>query len=325
MNNITLDTTNFSEQLGLYDFFDVIVSGAVFVFGLSAISCRIYELLWEDVTVIKGLGIVLLVYISGVVLQEIGSVLDRHCIGIKNFTRSTFLFDIRKVSLWEKMKYWHSIIRKKDEEKHENKTELTNPDTTILGTDQECAEKESSDTSAQKGKWNWVLSNKTLLAHYRNLAKQIYEDCFPGEKLDEKMYMNEKFNSFVFSIIQYRVSCQGKDKKVEKLRALYSLARTLMVCFSVFVIFILSVNWLGFFSTLLIPRCGNFANVFFVASFFLAILFFFRMKKCKKYMALIMLGNYDAILQASKENAPRCRMEMSKKDINSEFMEEVRG
>lgn len=46
MDNITLDTTNFSEQLGLYDFFDVIVSGAVLVFGASAISQTLYTLLW---------------------------------------------------------------------------------------------------------------------------------------------------------------------------------------------------------------------------------------------------------------------------------------
>lgn len=113
MDNITLDTTNFSEQLGLYDFFDVIVSGAVLVFGASAISQTIYTLLWQDITVAKGLGIVLLVYISGVVLQEIGSILDRHFFRIKHFTRSTFLFDIEDIKTKHKLRYWFwSLLEK---------------------------------------------------------------------------------------------------------------------------------------------------------------------------------------------------------------------
>lgn len=290
MDNITLDTTNFSEQLGLYDFFDVIVSGAVLVFGASAISQTIYTLLWQDITVAKGLGIVLLVYISGVVLQEIGSILDRHFFRIKHFTRSTFLFDIEDKKTKLKLRYWFWSLLEKNRLIH---SKLFKKYAKVI--------QKKYSLSSKNGKWNWVLSNKTLLSHYRNLAKQIYEDSFPCEVLDEEMYMNEKFNSFVFSVIQYRVSCLGKDKKVEKLRALYSLARTLMVCFGIFIIFIPAVNLNNYLSTWLKPRGGEFIVTFFIASIFLAILFFFRMKKCKKYMALIMLGNYDASSRVSKK------------------------
>ena len=292
MDNITLDTTNFSEQLGLYDFFDVIVSGAVLVFGASAISQTIYTLLWQDITVAKGLGIVLLVYIAGVVLQEIGSILDRHFFRIKHFTRSTFLFDIEDIKTKHKLRYWFWSLLEKNRLIH-----------SMLFKKYAKVMQEKYSLSSKNGKWNWVLSNKTLLDHYRNLAAHIYEDSFPGKKLDKKMYMNEKFNSFVFSVIQYHVSCLGKDKKVEKLRALYSLARTLMICFGMFIIFIPVVNLSDYLKTWLNPRGGEFIITFFIASLFLAILFFFRMKKCKKYMALIMLGNYDASLRVTKKNA----------------------
>lgn len=78
MDNITFEeTSSFSEQLGVYDFFNVIISGAVFVFGLCAINSNFWNLLFTDTTIYKGLGIVLLMYIMGLVLQEISSWADK--------------------------------------------------------------------------------------------------------------------------------------------------------------------------------------------------------------------------------------------------------
>lgn len=289
MNNITLDTTNFSEQLGLYDFFNVIVSGAVFVFGVSVLSGAIYRFFWTDMTLAKGLGIVLFIYIVGVALQEIGSVLDRHFIGVKDFTRSTFLFDIEDMNIGEKLKHWYTTMYKKGKSNTESKR----------GTKAEANKESESDICSHPmtEKWNWVLNNKILLMHYRNLAKQIFEECFPGESLDEKMYNDEKFNLFVFSIIQYHVSCLGKDRKAEKLHALYSLSKTLMVCFGLLVIFYLFAS-LG---NCLDARSDLLAAVFAVDSLLLTVLFFFRMKKCEKYMVLILLGKYEASLRTSKK------------------------
>lgn len=277
MSNITLDAAHFSEQLGLYDFFDVLVGGSVFVWGLSALYENIYSLLWTDLSIEKALGIVLLVYICGIVLQEIGSIVDRHFWGIKNLTRSTFLFDIKELKTTDKLKYWAS--------------------SNFIG-------KIFLNNSTDIGKWNWVLSNKILLDHYRKHAKQIYSDYFPDKEFKETDYNDEKFNSFIFSVIQYRTACYGKDKKSEKLRALYSLSRTLTVCFAFFALLILGVNKLGCFNNWLKPGNTISATKFFYISVFLIFLFFFRMKKCKKYMALIMLGNYDAILQSTTQNKP---------------------
>ena len=77
MNEIIFDTTNFSEQLGIYDFFNIIIAGTVFIFGLCTINTNIYTYIWSNVTFAKGLGIVILIYITGLILQEIGSIADK--------------------------------------------------------------------------------------------------------------------------------------------------------------------------------------------------------------------------------------------------------
>ena len=73
MKNITFDTTNFSEQLGLYDFFNVLLAGTIFVYGCSAVSTKINSLLWNNMSFAKGLGLILMIYIIGIALQELGS------------------------------------------------------------------------------------------------------------------------------------------------------------------------------------------------------------------------------------------------------------
>lgn len=294
MDNITLDTTNFSEQLGLYDFFDVIVSGAVFVFGISSLSNKVRTILWENPTILHGLGIALLIYISGTVLQELSSALDYRFIRIKHFTRSTFLFDLKKRKKIKKLQYWLSGLFAFSANYLEEVNSTHSEQTCSICSDQNglwTSIKQMIVKKGKEGKWNWVINNQFLLDKYRKLAKKIYEEDSCDLNLD---YNDEKFNSYIFSKIQYKVAYLGKDKKVEKLRALYSLARTLMLCFGIFVIFIPVANLVPFLYDMLEPQHGLFANTFFATSLFLLWVFFLRMKKCNKYMALIMLGNYDA-------------------------------
>lgn len=163
----------------------------------------------------------------------------------------------------------------------------------------------------EKYKWNWVLNNQNLLKHYRELAKKIYKGCFSQEDLADELYNDEKFNSFIFSVIQYRVSSAGRDKKVEKLRALYSLSRTLMFCYMLLPI-----------GNIVLCKIQNneergctFIIVF--VCICLALLFFFRAKKCKKYMALIMLGNYDAIQSNSADKNSKMLKEVVIISINN--------
>lgn len=291
MSNITLDTTNFSEQLGLYDFFDVIVSGSVAIFGISMLNDPIKEFLWKDTTIAKGLGIAVLIYILGNLVQELGAKMDECLFKVKKRTRSTFLFDIQE------KKEFRNDKSSKTVEKTENMDKLD-----------------------KKKKWNCVVNNNDLLNHYRSIATEIYAEYFPNAKEeDKKNYNDEKFNSFIFSIIQYRVSHIGKEAKEEKLRALYSLSRDLIVCFGAFVIYIIIIffhalfdSWKGDpgeifkidWSTLEInPHNGFYLVVFGSISIVCGIIFFFRMKKCKKYRALIMLGNYDASLYYRKNES----------------------
>lgn len=269
MENITLDTTNFSEQLGLYDFFNVVVSGSILIVGISMLVPDISSWLWSDLSIVKGIGIVLFIYIVGNIVQELGWWLDRLLLKVKKRTRSTFLFDIKKISRIDRWKYWWWVVFKKG-------------------------------TNYSGEKTNLVIDNKNLLKYYRKMATQIYEEYFPDDKENKENYQDEAFNSFIFPRIQYRVSYLGKDAKAEKLRALYGLSRDLIICFLIFAVVILvifvrtDVEWN--------VLQANLTNAWFLLillgiSILCMILFFLRMKRCKRYRILIILGNYDASIR----------------------------
>lgn len=181
MKNIALDTTSFAEQLGLYDFFNVLIYGATFVCGLSIINENLCEFLWNDLSFLKGLSIVLLIYISGMLLQELGSKVDEFC-----------------------TKLYRGMHRRM-----------------LKGKTDKLFDKETS---------NDIIKNPVVLMKYRNIAEKVLvrHELYT----DEKWFDNENINGYIFSISQYYVSIKGKDKKVEKLRALFSMSKTLMSCFS---------------------------------------------------------------------------------------------
>ena len=76
MGNVTLETNSFSEQLGIYDFFNVIVSGFIFTMGVCFININIKYFLLEDINTSKILGIVVLSYVFGLILQEIAAITE---------------------------------------------------------------------------------------------------------------------------------------------------------------------------------------------------------------------------------------------------------
>lgn len=76
MSNITLETNSFSEQLGIYDFFNVIVSGFVFTIGVCFININIKNFLLENIDTSKIVGVVVLSYVFGLILQEIAAVME---------------------------------------------------------------------------------------------------------------------------------------------------------------------------------------------------------------------------------------------------------
>ena len=76
MDNITIDSSSFSEQLGIYDFFNVILSGTTFIGGLCIINVNLYNYIGNSFSLQKGIGLFLVIYILGMILQEIASILD---------------------------------------------------------------------------------------------------------------------------------------------------------------------------------------------------------------------------------------------------------
>ena len=241
MKNITLDSTSFSEQLGLYDFFNVLIYGATFICGVSVLNNKFCEFLWANINFPKGLGIVLLIYITGMLLQDLGSKVDEY--GTK-FYRGMH----------------QRILKGKAEKPFEEETS------------------------------NDIIKNPVVLKKYRNVAKKLLED-FDIDTEDDKCFENKYINGYIFSISQYYVSIKGKDKKVEKLRALFSMSKILMSCF-----FLLAFCALG---TLVFNiGCEHCVDKIVMIMLFsgIGVAFWFRAKRTMRNFLLILLGTYNAIL-----------------------------
>lgn len=261
MKNITFDTTSFSDQLGLYDFFNVLIYGATFVSGVSLLSESLCRFLWNNLTFQKGLGVVLLIYIAGMLLQELGSKVDEYI-----------------TKLYRGM---HQRVLK--------------------GTAKEPFEKETG---------NDIIKNPVVLKRYRDVAKDLLNKTGIGVK-DDKDFDNEHINGYIFSISQYYVSVKGKDKKVEKLRALFSMSKTLMSCFFLLAICAVGVLLLnidmsiGICSNLGLPihGCEHCVDKIIIIAIFagIGVAFLFRAKRTMRNFLLILLGTFNAILEEEKQ------------------------
>lgn len=258
MKNINLESTSFSEQLGLYDFFNVLIYGATFVCGIGALNNKFCKYLWENLSFQKGIGIVLLIYITGMLLQELGSAVDKY--------------------LTKLYKGMHRRILKGNLDKRYS-TETTND----------------------------IIKNPVVLERYRYNAKKLLEEHnFKAEDSRDDRFENEFVNGYIFSISQYYVSIKGKDKKVEKLRALFDMSITLMTCF--FLLGICAFGALIFNTDMSIAICSNLGfavhgcehclDKLIMIVLFLSIgtAFLFRAKRTMRNFLLILLGTYNAIL-----------------------------
>lgn len=268
MKNITFNTTSFSDQLGLYDFFNVLIYGTTFICGLSILNKGIKDLLWSNITFPKGIGIVLLIYISGLILQEIGSNVDRYITKIYKGT--------------------HQRILK--------------------GKIDKCYSKEHKEN---------FIKNPILLEKYRKTAKELLmENKNINKKItdntitDEELFDNDLANSYYFSICQYAVSVKGKDKKVEKLRALFSMSKSLMSSFfllSIVAVFTLILNVdmsIEICKALGINAQGGeqiIDKIIMIIMFAgIGIVFYHRTKRTMHNFLLILLGTYSAIVDSER-------------------------
>ncbi len=264
MKNVTFDTTSFSEQLGLYDFFNVLIYGATFVCGVSLLNEKLCQFLWGDLSFQKGLGIVLLVYITGMLLQELGSFVDE-----------------KKTKIYKGM---HRSL--------------------LNGEEIDDFDKETS---------NYVFENPVVLSKYRDMAEESLKRL---EKDTNGDWYNKKYyNGYIFSISQYYVSLKGKDKKVEKLRALFSMSKTLMSCF--FLLAFCALCTLIFNIKMSIDICANLGfavhgcehcvdKIIMIAVFAgIGVVFLYRAKRTMRNFLLILLGTYNAILEEEKQEEKR--------------------
>ncbi|MBE6784211.1 MAG: hypothetical protein E7536_09420 [Ruminococcaceae bacterium] len=237
------------------------IYGATFVCGVSLLNEKLCQFLWNDLSFQKGLGIVLLIYIAGMLLQELGSAVD---------------------------KYWTNIY------KGMHRSILT-------GEKIRNFDKETS---------NCVFENPVVLSKYRDSAKELLEKIEMDTNGD--WYNNKYYNGYIFSLSQYYVSIKGRDKKVEKLRALFSMSKTLMSCF--FLLAICALGTLAFNIEMFINICSNLGftthgceqcmDKIIMIVVFLGIGFVFksRAKRTMRNFLLILLGTYNAILEEENKN-----------------------
>lgn len=257
MSNITLDTTGFSEQLGLYDFFNVLISGTIFVFGISITNSNVCENLWKEVTIPKSLGIFILIYTVGLILQEFASILDEKWLNLYNGMKRSVLKN-----------------RINDECKIFNHTR--------------------------------IINNPIMIKRYRENAKKILKRSHISVESDS-VFDDDYVNGFVFSACQYYVAACGKDKKVEKIRALFNMAKMLMICFALLTFFNLFA-WLfnvemaiPLWSTIVpfTPCCDKCFDRFILGVMFFCstVIFYYRSQKTMRRFLSILMGTYDAIIR----------------------------
>lgn len=261
MSNISLDTTSFSEQLGIFDFFNILISGTTFIFGLSIIHSEINKYLWDEMTVCKSLGIIILIYITGLILQEVASILDGKWLHLyKDMNRSLL--------------------------------------------------KESVNENCILFSHEAIIKNSLLRRRYRKNAEPILEKA--GKSIeDETTFKDDDVNGLIFSVCQYYLAVCGKDKKIEKMRALFNMAKMLMVCFALLTI----LNLLAWYLNVDIPITlwnlwGHFVPcnkacfdrfLLTVAFSAITLIFFNRSQKIMRRFLLILLGMYDAMIWSQSE------------------------
>lgn len=258
MSNITLDTTGFSEQLGVYDFFNILISGTTFALGMSIISSDFCKFLWNQFTIPKSFGIIIFIYTTGLILQEVASILDAKCLCLyKGMNRS------------------------------------------IL--------KERVNANCKVFDHKAIIENPLLLKRYRKVAKKILEDV-GSSKRDADIFEEDNVNGLIFSVCQYYLSACAKDKKIEKMRALFNMSIMLMACFGLLA-FINLVAWhlhiemqitLWNFWGRFEPCNKQLFDRMILSAILgaITIIFYYRAQKIMRRFLLIMMGTYDAIIRA---------------------------
>lgn len=228
---------NVSEKLGLYDFFNVISVGAVFILHIVFLFPNMLSNYdnWISDGAIKFAGIFVLAYLIGIFFQELGANLEN----IKFFNM---------------------------------KRKLT---TAFLINEA-------------------IIDNSVKLEQYRKYAKDILK--IKGIEFSEDFTPEQ--NGYVYSYVEYYIEQKGRNKKFEKMRALYGMSKSLLCC--MVVIMLICVVGISFGCKLYgfdITR-----SLWLVLYSAISILiYYFRTKRCMKYRIRMMMGIYEACVEFEKD------------------------
>ncbi len=251
MSDISVDATNFSEQLGTHDFFNVLIAGSAFLLGLCAVNSNINEYITKDIDIPRGFGLVILIYIVGCIIQELASIWDQYIFQIHRKTRNKFLNDINRDS---------------------------------------------------------IITNPMMLQLYRQSACKLL-----GEYIGDyghANFNNDCTNRLIYTIYQYYAANKGKDHKIEKMRAIFNLSKTLTTSFALLALFALlslfnnteiSINITGLFA--LNFGCPyNCTNKILLAIMFSFIswIFYLRTKNAMQRFLLVLYGTCTDLIRTEK-------------------------
>lgn len=253
MNNATFDTTSVSEQLGLYDFFNVLLSGVTVLCGCCAISRTFSSYIWTNESVPKGIAIILIIYILGLLLQQVASYADDKILKIYRETN-------------------HKVLAGNVDKNYKCET---------------------------NGK---VFKNPLTLEQYRKSAEIFLKKYYPEIKPD--LFEDWFVNGHVFTMCQYFVAVYGKERKVEKLRALYAMSRNFAVCFPLLaVLSLLSILTnsepvsicMMFGMEFPCMACAD-KMLWAICFAGIGLMFFYQTKRLMRNFLLILLGTFNAIV-----------------------------
>lgn len=242
----------FSEQLGIYDFFNVIVSGGI----MGMLWYFIWPGFFEDNIFKREIHVsekvivgIILCYFIGMIIQEIGSIADRYIFHIKDNMQKTFL--------------------KTETEKKTKKICFKNIEIQIGFNERK----------------NMVLFNPIRLNMCRRYAAEILQNS--GIECGETF--SEEQTQYVCARMEYQISYIGKSGKMEKLRALFSMARSMVVCTIFLMVLLIYTVFTG-----KMHLWGISSEVCGILLIVCGAIFYYRMRKTMRYMLLIMIGHYEA-------------------------------
>lgn len=209
---------------------------------------------------------VILCFFLGMVIQELGSLADYYIFHVKKNAHYHFLND---KNLDYERSYMKLICK--------------------LSKKQRKIAKEKAGYAN-----NEIVSNPIKLQAYQAYARKLLNDV--GQVMEAGDEFSKISAQYVCSRMEYRLAYIGKDRKIEKMRAIFSMARSMIVCmffaflFTIWTMIAACPHLLGIPSLLLICAIP-----------LLGILFYYRMKKSMKYMMLQMIGNFEADYYQTKQ------------------------